>query len=115
MSGVSEPKNTCLEISLVSLLTTNNNYGWSLGPCNFELNNVGDRMYTEVCCLSGEKSILTCRAADKNGWKNAFLMINGHRFCDDFVGYKAMIDLDTQGIFKMYTKLPTLIVAYNFL
>ena len=63
----------------------------------FELDDVGGRIYTEVCCLSSEKVILICTATDENGWKDAHLMINGHRFCDDFVGYKAMMSLDVQG------------------
>ena len=59
---------------------------------------VGNVTWTKMCCLIPGHYTLTCKATNENGWTKAYLLINGHRFCDDFVGRKAMRDLDVSGI-----------------
>ena len=88
---------TCFDVSLVSLISTNAGYGWELGPCSFELQYVGDQTYTEMCCISPGQHTLICKASNRFGWKKSFLIINGHRFCDDFTSYKAMRTINVTG------------------
>ena len=94
---LTDAETICIYVSLVSLLTTNAEYGWALGSCNFDLGYVGDRTYTEMCCLPPGQHTLTCKSSYGVGWTYGFLEINGHRFCDDFTGYKAMRALNIAG------------------
>ena len=87
----------CIYVSLVSLLSTNAGYAWALGSCTLDLGDVGDRTYTEMCCVPPGQQTLTCKASDGFGWTNIFVEINGHRFCNDFTGHKAMRTIDVAG------------------
>ena len=87
----------CLDVTLTSLLTTNERYGWELGSCSFKRAYVTDQSYTEVCCLPRVEHTLTCNSFDGVAWAKIFLLINGHRFCDDFTGYKAMRRINILG------------------
>ena len=46
----------------------------------------------------GSEMCIRDRSSDSNGWTKAHLLVNGHQFCDDFVGYKTMIDIDISGM-----------------
>ena len=73
---------------------------WSLGPCSQSQKSLGEGRYTERCCLSEGIHILTCKAGrNENDWSSNVVMILGHRFCEDFVGYEAVIPINISGIF----------------
>ena len=43
------------------------------------------------CCLSPGRHTLTCiNKKSELGWENFTLEIDGKRYCDDFIGFKAM-------------------------
>ena len=72
---------------------------WSLGPCSQSQKSLGEGRYTERCCLSEGIHILTCKAGrNENDWSSNVVMILGHRFCEDFVGYEAVIPINISGI-----------------
>ena len=54
--------------------------------------------YYERCCLSAGTYTLICKnTKSKYGWGNAYFEINGKRYCDDFIGFKAMRKVSIQG------------------
>ena len=55
-------------------------------------------MYTDRCCIAPGKHRLTCyNNPPARGWKNEYLMIDGHRYCDNFVGFKSMQKIAVTG------------------
>ena len=43
------------------------------------------------CCLpAGNHTLICYNTQQPHGWKKGFIVINGKRYCDDFIGYKAM-------------------------
>ena len=69
---------------------------WKLGACS-SLNSIEGNptyqypaLYTERCCLeSGVHTLLCYNIPPARGWMNSYLVINGHRYCDDFLTYKS--------------------------
>ena len=56
--------------------------GWKYAP---------NETHYDRCCLLVGQYTLTCVNRQSNyGWGNASLEIDGKRYCDDFVGFKAM-------------------------
>ena len=55
--------------------------------------------------IEEKENVLTCSTANVIGdWSNTFLMMLGHRFCDDVVGHSASLTIDTSGIYMhIYT------------
>ena len=50
------------------------------------------------CCLPIGQYTLTCLNKKKEyGWGNAFLEIDGKRYCDDFTGFKIMETISVTG------------------
>ena len=86
---------TCLDVIHRS---TSQNYKWTLGSCTAADEYARPGAYTTQCCTNYETPILTCKNSDINGWKDSHLEINGHRFCDDVVGYESRIQLNVSGI-----------------
>ena len=79
---------------------TDSDYQWSLGHCSSSLEWKGPGTYIENCCLPRGTHILNCKTRESlNDWSRNVVMIMGHRFCDDFVGYEALIELDVSGAF----------------
>ena len=71
---------------------------WSFGHCSSSQEWRGPGTYIEKCCVSEGKHLLTCSTSrHKNDWSSIDLRMLGHRFCDDFVGYEALIELDVSG------------------
>ena len=79
-----------------TILKKNSTARWMLGSCS-SLNSFEDdityqypAIYTERCCLGPGRHMLICYSnPPSRGWKNTYILINGHRFCDDFVTYKS--------------------------
>ena len=89
-----DPVSKCFDIELY---TTSVGNGWSFGHCQSSQEYVGVGMYTEKCCLPQGPHILSCMSFDSHGWGRSFVLLLGHRFCDDHVGYKAMSMIDVFG------------------
>ena len=72
--------------------------GWSLGTCFTTLRPSYATKYTQRCCLVPQKYTLSCHNSVPEGWRNVFIKIQGHRYCDDFVGYTAMREINVEGM-----------------
>ena len=105
-------KPTCFDIQLNAVGETQNEseraYGdrlrlkkaamarWRLGSCN-SLNSsengdsyVYPALYTERCCLKPGRHTLVCyNSPPSRGWNNTYILINGQRYCDDFISYQS--------------------------
>ena len=58
-------------------------------------------IHYDRCCLLPGKYTLTCvNNKTTYGWGDAFLEIAGKRYCDDFIGFKAMRTVSVIGILK---------------
>ena len=43
--------------------------------------------------------MLTCKTdRARNDWSSNMVMIFGHRFCEDFVGYEAVFSINISGV-----------------
>ena len=88
----------------IPLLRKNATVRWKLGACS-SLNSVEagatyqySATYTERCCLETGRHILMCyNSPPSRGWHNAYILINGHRYCDDFISYKSFQNILVTG------------------
>ena len=56
------------------------------------------KTHYDRCCLSPGKHTISCiNEQSTYGWGNAYLEIDGERYCDDFIGFKSMRTLFVQG------------------
>ena len=79
---------------------------WRIGSCS-SLNSIEGptlnaykypAIYTDRCCLEAGRHSLVCyNNPPARGWKNTYLLINGHRYCDDFNGYKSFQKILVKG------------------
>ena len=68
-----------------------NQLKWTFGTCSSSSTYKDYSKYFERCCLPPGQHILSCLNIETpEGWKNAFIEINGRRFCDDFISYSLM-------------------------
>ena len=73
---------------------------WSLGHCFQSQKWTGPGTYIESCCLSKGVHTLTCKTnRAKNDWSSNVVVVMGHRFCEDFVGYQAVFSINISGVF----------------
>lgn len=73
---------------------------WSLGHCFQSQEWTGPGTYIESCCLSKGVHTLTCKTnRAKNDWSSNVVVVMGHRFCEDFVGYEAVFSINISGVF----------------
>ena len=87
-----------------SILKNSSTARWELGSCS-SLNFIASgttyeypAVYTERCCLQPGRHTLTCyNTPPSRGWKNAYIMIDGHLHCDNFVSYKSFQKIDVKG------------------
>ena len=76
---------------------------WELGPCkssNLDWQSRYEKRteYTQRCCLSEGKHQLTCyNTRYAEGWYENTLEIQGHNYCNDFIGYKLIRDVLIKG------------------
>ena len=73
---------------------------WSFGHCYsaYEYRRT-DYRHSERCCLIPGKFTLTCENTKKPvGWYEGYVEIQGHKYCHDFMGYKAMRQITIAGI-----------------
>ena len=82
-------------------IDTGNFLQWNLGTCSSTENTQYEQntMYLERCCTEPGKKVLTCRNKhNPDGWKEGFIEIQGHRYCDDFVAFKGMRQVMIEGM-----------------
>ena len=95
--------------SIVMNVSDNNDYNslfspeWRMGSCygpkqylfdsyhNLISKYDSNEVHYDKCCLPPGTYTLICKnTKSKYGWGNSKFEINGKRYCDDFVGFKAM-------------------------
>ena len=65
--------------------------GWEFGHCSNSTKYEDFMMYVEKCCISPGNHTLTCYADKQpDGWKQGYIEILDHRYCDNFIGFKTM-------------------------
>ena len=75
-------------------LSKDNFISWSLGSCtsddDYEISdNLGYTLNVVRCCLAPGEHILTCKAASRMTWLTGYILIDGRKYCNDFIGLKA--------------------------
>ena len=87
-----------------TMLAQNSTVRWKLGSCASLNSNVGGAtyqypaIYTERCCLEPGIYTLSCyNFPPAQGWKNAYIVIMGHRYCDNFVSYVSFQKIAIEG------------------
>ena len=95
-----------------TMLAQNSTVKWELGRCS-SLNSIANgatyqypAIYTERCCLEPGRYTLVCyNFPPAQGWKNAHLTIEGHRYCDNFASYVSYqkISIAGKNIQSIYT------------
>ena len=88
----------CFDVYMSERSTPDNT--WSLGDCSQSQKWLHTGTYIERCCLSKGVHMLSCKTARaKNDWSHNVVIIMGHRFCEDFVGYEAVFSINISGVF----------------
>ena len=80
----------CIDIKFVGVDDT---LSWQIGHCSSgEYRNSLDRTYinTYRCCLTQGKHILTCEAGGQFHWRQGYVLLQGRKYCQDFIGFKAL-------------------------
>ena len=82
---------------------------WNIGSCSsagiypeWLPNKMGDvtRTFVRSCWLVPGQHVLECYSKNYSaGWTNAYIEIQGHRYCDDFISIKAFRNIIIAGIF----------------
>ena len=98
--GKTENENT-------TLLKKKSTVRWQLGPCS-SLNSIYEdtiaeyhfpALYTERCCLNPGRHTLLCHSKPAaQGWKDEYILIDGHRYCDNFIGYESFQKIFVTGV-----------------
>ena len=74
---------------------------WTLGSCygpRPRFTYLPNETHFDRCCLPEGKYTLICiNKQSKYGWGNVTFEIDGKRYCDDFVGFKAMRTVSLKG------------------
>ena len=74
---------------------------WRMGSCYGPKHGwtySSNETHFDRCCLTPGTYTLICKnTKSKYGWGNTDFKINGKRYCDDFVGFKAMRTITIQG------------------
>ena len=74
---------------------------WTLESCygpKPKFNYTTPGIHFDRCCLPPGQYTLTCiNEQSTYGWGNVKFEIDGKRYCDDFIGFKAMRTVSVQG------------------
>ena len=76
---------------------------WELGSCGGSKNYDGNFTYIkhERCCLKPGEHILTCHnEKGPYGWGRSSIEVQGQRYCDDFIGFKAQRSILIHGKYQ---------------
>ena len=63
---------------------------WTLGSCNGWIGKENETHFYRCCLQPGQHTLTCINKKSEFGWGNVTFRINGKRYCDDFVGFKAM-------------------------
>ena len=78
----------------VQLSTVDDLVSWNIGSCSNTtyIYNVdaGSEVNVDRCCIKKGDYILSCKSNNQHSWKQGYLEIQGRRYCNDFVGYRAL-------------------------
>ena len=104
--GYSEILTMHLSIVCVDVyyLSEDDEVSWKLGSCtNDKGYSITYRDSTIInvvrCCLQPGEYILTCQAANARTWLTGYVLINGRKYCHDFIGLKGFRRLQINGKF----------------
>ena len=74
---------------------------WRMGSCYGPKHGwtySSNETHFDRCCLTPGTYTLICKnTKSKYGWGNAYLEIDKKRYCDDFIGLKALRKVSIQG------------------
>ena len=77
---------------------------WNLGDCSSVKGSDYHfkALYIQRCCLQPGIQLLSCYSDPPAvGWKGAYITIDGHRYCDNFVGYTFLQNLNITGTYLL--------------
>ena len=75
---------------------------WTFGPCSSDQVYASNKPYIQQCCLATGEYHLTCKDSYGDGWKGAFIEIQGKKYCDDFrTGSVAIQKVTIEGIYSL--------------
>ena len=82
----------------VKILTIQHGFDveWHIGHCDSVGTTYDDhKRYIQRCCLKPGRQILTCvNKRNPYGWGDGYIEIQGHRYCDDFMSYQLIQDVE---------------------
>ena len=98
-----------------SFLMSSSTVRWELGSCSSASSKLGGTsyqypaIYIERCCLKpGIYTLICYNIPPAQGWKNAYVKIDGHQYCDNFINYKSFQKIVVTG------KLNSSITSYSW-
>ena len=105
-----EAEMECFDISLHKISKKST---WTFGSCSSSLEFTKAGVYTEKCCISPGVHILSCNDPFDDDWSRRPLILQGHEFCNDYVGKTAIVQLNLTGTnrskgnctFRVYGKI----------
>ena len=93
--SITEHARLCFDVKVIG------SFVWTLGHCSSALELMGHDSYSQKCCLSGAIHVLNCKIRRANNdWSESVVMLLGHRFCEEFVGYETFIAINISGIVR---------------
>ena len=74
---------------------------WQIDQCVGKQNYISEHQFFENCCLQPGVYTLVCQnKVGSLGWGNAYVEIQGNRYCDDFAGRPLMETIDIKGSYQ---------------
>ena len=76
---------------------------WRIGSCTngnkYEISDKDNPFVMNVfrCCLPPGEYILICKAPNRNTWLTGYIMIDGRKYCNDFIGFQGFYRLQITG------------------
>ena len=91
IDGEVSQKPACMEMNIVTKTETEDGTSWSMGTCFQAQEYIRENQYIERCCLQPGSYTLQCNSKVRPvGWCDGFIEFQGQKYCDDFIGLKAM-------------------------
>ena len=80
----------CIDVKFIGI---DNTLSWRIGHCSSR--EYKDSLSREIintyrCCLAPGEHILTCEASGQFHWRQSYVLIQGRKYCNDFIGFKAL-------------------------
>ena len=98
----------CIDVQLSAVDDLVN---WNIGSCSNTtyISNIdaGSEVNVDRCCIKKGDYILSCKSNNQHSWKQGYLEIQGRKYCNDFVGYRALRRIKILGFPLPYTTTGT--------